>query len=103
MFRRRMRRAAATTAVVAGTAAAASGVPNSRQPANAQPESQANQQQAPPDAQQAAPDAAPPLPAPVAGGLAPEAVEQLQSLAALRDQGVLTEEEFAAQKAKILG
>jgi hypothetical protein len=28
--------------------------------------------------------------------------EQLKELAALRDQGVLTDEEFAAQKAKIL-
>jgi len=32
----------------------------------------------------------------------PDMVERLQKLAALRDQGVLTEEEFAAQKAKIL-
>jgi hypothetical protein len=30
-------------------------------------------------------------------------VEQLKELAALKEQGVLTEEEFAAQKAKILG
>ena len=29
--------------------------------------------------------------------------EELEKLAKLRDQGVLTEEEFAAQKAKILG
>jgi len=33
------------------------------------------------------------------GGL----VEQLKELAALRDAGVLTEDEFAAQKARILG
>ncbi|HSO64305.1 MAG TPA: SHOCT domain-containing protein [Ornithinibacter sp.] len=30
-------------------------------------------------------------------------VSQLRSLAELRDQGILTEEEFAAQKAKLLG
>ena len=29
--------------------------------------------------------------------------DQLKELAALKDQGVLTEEEFAAQKAEILG
>ena len=29
--------------------------------------------------------------------------EQLKELGQLRDQGVLTEEEFAAQKAKVLG
>ena len=35
----------------------------------------------------------------IAGGVA----EELGKLAALRDQGVLTEEEFTAQKAKLLG
>jgi hypothetical protein len=30
-------------------------------------------------------------------------VQQLKELGELRDNGVLTEEEFAAQKAKILG
>jgi hypothetical protein len=30
-------------------------------------------------------------------------IEQLKQLAALKDQGILTEEEFAAEKAKILG
>jgi hypothetical protein len=41
---------------------------------------------------QAPPPAPPPL----------DTVSQLKSLAELRDQGVLTEEEFKAQKAKIL-
>lgn len=48
-------------------------------------------------------EAAPaPAPAPAA---APEqdTITQLKELAALKDQGILTEEEFAAQKAKILG
>lgn len=39
-------------------------------------------------------------PAPVAA--APDLTVQLQQLAALRDAGVLTEEEFAAKKADIL-
>jgi Short C-terminal domain len=30
-------------------------------------------------------------------------VQQLKDLAELKDQGILTEEEFAAQKARILG
>jgi hypothetical protein len=30
-------------------------------------------------------------------------IEQLKQFAALRDQGILTEEEFAAKKAQILG
>ena len=46
------------------------------------------------------------LPQPAAAG-PPEApadpVAQLKELAALRDQGALTDEEFAAQKARILG
>ena len=42
-------------------------------------------------------------PCPVAGGLTPEAMAQLQQLADLNKSGVLTDEEFAAQKARILG
>jgi hypothetical protein len=30
-------------------------------------------------------------------------VQQLKDLAALKDQGILTEEEFAVQKSRILG
>jgi hypothetical protein len=33
----------------------------------------------------------------------PDTVEQLRRLAELRDQGILTEEEFSAEKRKILG
>jgi hypothetical protein len=33
----------------------------------------------------------------------PEVIEQIGKLAALRDQGVLTEDEFAAKKAELLG
>jgi Short C-terminal domain len=56
--------------------------------------SQLEQQQAPP------PQAPPPQPAPAAG---PSVADQLQQLAALHQQGMLTDEEFAAAKAKLLG
>jgi hypothetical protein len=52
--------------------------------------------------QQQAAAAAPPPAAP-AGGVSPEAIEQLKQLAELKDQGVLTEEEFEQQKRKLLG
>ena len=41
-------------------------------------------------------------PPPPAAAPAPDPIEQLQKLAALKEQGILTDEEFAAQKAKIL-
>ena len=40
--------------------------------------------------------------APPAGGINPAAIEQLKQLAALKDQGVLTDEEFEQQKRKLL-
>ena len=83
-------RMAARTAVVAGTATAVSGRVARRQ--NARYEEQDAQQYA---AQQAA--APPPPPA------EDDATTQLQNLANLHAQGVLTDEEFAASKAKILG
>jgi hypothetical protein len=43
---------------------------------------------------------APPPPAPAP---APDPIAQLKELGALHEQGILTDEEFAAQKAKILG
>jgi putative oligomerization/nucleic acid binding protein len=43
-----------------------------------------------------------PAPAPAAGGLSPDAVQQLQQLAQLKEQGILTEEEFDQQKQKLL-
>lgn len=46
--------------------------------------------------------AAPPPPAPNQG-ISPDAMEQLKQLADLKTQGILTDEEFAAQKKKILG
>ena len=92
-------RMAARTAVVAGTATAVSG-----RVAHRQNEKWASQDQAAYDQQQAAYDAgvqaaqAQAAPAPAAD---PNA--ELQNLANLHAQGVLTDEEFAAAKAKILG
>ena len=83
-------RMAARTAVVAGTATAVSGRVQRRQAARW--EEQDAQQYAPPQ-QQYAP---PPEPE-------DDATAQLQNLAQLHKQGVLTDEEFAAAKAKILG
>jgi hypothetical protein len=40
---------------------------------------------------------------PSSGGLDSGQMDQLKQLADLRDQGVLTEEEFAEQKSRILG
>jgi hypothetical protein len=82
-------RMAARTAVVAGTATAVSGRVARRQNAR-----WAEQDQAAYDQQQAA---APPAPA------ENDATAELQNLANLHAQGVLTDEEFAAAKAKILG
>ena len=41
--------------------------------------------------------------APIEAAVRSDPAEQLTKLAALRSNGVVTEEEFAAQKAKILG
>ena len=45
---------------------------------------------------------APAAPAPVGSG-GQDVVEQIKQLADLHEQGILTDEEFAAQKAKLLG
>ena len=97
---------AARTAVVAGTATAVSGNVARRQDARAQnkyAEEQAQQQQQYEaqqwEAQQAA-AAAPPPAAPAAGV---DVVAELQKLAALKQQGILDDAEFAAAKAKLLG
>jgi len=101
MMRRRVGRPGlvgtmARTAVVAGTATAVSGGVARRQQAKAEQsaEAQAYEQQ------QMAPQ---PVAAPPAAPDTSDMVEQLKELASLKDQGILTDEEFAAQKAKILG
>ena len=65
----------------------------------------ANQEAAAQDATQGAyeqPAAPPPPPAPAPGGMSQSAIDELKQLGQLHDQGVLTDEEFAAQKAKVL-
>ena len=92
-------RMAARTAVVAGTATAVSGRVARRQAARW--DAQQPQQYAP-EPQQYAPE--PQQYAPAAPAEAEDdATAKLQNLAALHTQGVLTDEEFAAAKAKILG
>ncbi len=88
-------RGMARTAVVAGTATAVSGRVARRQ--NRRWASQEEQAYEPPPQQYAPP---PPAPAANSGS---DPIAQLKELAALKDQGILTEEEFAAQKARILG
>jgi Short C-terminal domain len=86
-------RAMGRTAVVAGTATAVSNRVSRRQ-ANRWGAQEA-QEAYPPQQEYAPPPAAAPAPA-------ADPIEQLTKLAALKDQGILSEEEFAAQKAKIL-
>ena len=97
----------ATTAVVAGTATAVSNRVSRRQAGRAQTsaDAEAYQQQQQAYEQQMAyqQQAPPPAAAPASGGLSEEDIAELQKLAALKDQGILTEEEFAAAKAKLLG
>jgi Short C-terminal domain len=89
-------RGVARTAVIAGTATAVSGRVQRRQAERyvdrdaqiAAERSQAYYQQAPP---------------PPATAAAGDTVQQLKDLAELKNQGVLTEEEFTTQKTKILG
>jgi len=81
----------ARTAVVAGTASAVAGRVHHRQNekwANEEAQQQADQYAAAP-----APAAAPPT----------DDMDQLQRIADLHAQGILTDEEFAAKKAQILG
>jgi len=115
-------RGVARTAVIAGTASAVNGrvqrrqaekfadrdasIAAQRQAAYEQQtyEQQPYEQQ--PYEQQGYPQQPPPVPAQAPSPeSAPQTdvVQQLKGLAELRDQGVLTDEEFAAQKARILG
>ena len=93
-------RGMARTAVIAGTATAVSNRVSRRQ---AQRWSQQGgggyvprrmAYAAPPPQQEYAPAPAAPPP--------PDPIEQLKQLGALHEQGILTDEEFAAQKAKLL-
>lgn len=95
-------RGVARTAVVAGTATAVSGRVQRRQAerfAGRDAQIYADRQAAYDQTayEQAPPPAAAPPPPP------PDPIAQLKALGELRDSGVLTEDEFAAQKARILG
>jgi hypothetical protein len=93
MMRRRgpgLVRAAATTAVVAGTAGAVR---------HRQDQKYAAQDQAAYDEQVAAQQA----PAPAAEPAAPDYAAELEQLAQLKAQGIITDEEFEAKKKQILG
>ena len=104
----------ARTAVVAGTATSVSNRVSRRQ-ANrwaekdqqaqdaADAEAYRQQQYAPPPQQQYAPPPQQQYAPPPAAPAQPDTLAQLQQLGELKAAGVLTEEEFAAQKAKILG
>lgn len=86
-------RGVARTAVVAGTATAVSNRVSRRQAGRwAQQDDRQPQQYEQPTA-----------PPPASAGTPSDTIGQLKELAALKEQGVLTESEFAAQKARILG
>lgn len=86
-------RGMARTAVIAGTATATANAVNRRQAsknvaAYQEAQQQVTESQAPPSAAAPAGD---------------DNLEKLERLGQLKAQGILTEEEFAAEKAKILG
>jgi len=92
--------AMARTAVVAGTATAVSGRVQRRQAERAQAEAAPAEQAPAPEQQQ---PQAPQAPEPPQQGPTAEMLANLERLAALHEQGVLTPEEFAVQKARLLG
>lgn len=82
-------RGVARTAVVAGTATTVSNRVSRRQEQRWAQQDQQQYAAAPPPPPAAAPE--------------PDPIERLKELGELHDSGVLTDEEFAAQKAKVLG
>jgi hypothetical protein len=98
---------AARTAVVAGTATAVSGrVARRQRNRYAEQDAQYYGQQAAAveqGYQEGGQQMAPPPPAPAPAPAAEDPAEQIQKLAQLHDPGALTDEEFAAAKAKVLG
>lgn len=86
---------AARTAVVAGTATAVSGNVARRQ------QNRANEQQEQ-HAYELQQEAAAMAPPPQEAAAPPDLISQLQRLADLKAQGILSEQEFAAAKAQLL-
>ncbi|WP_223404212.1 SHOCT domain-containing protein [Occultella gossypii] len=95
----RLLRTMARTAAIAGTATAVSGRVAHRQAGRWQ-EQQAAQAPPPQQPASAAPPPAPAAPAPSAS--MDEKLAQLKDLGALKEQGILSDAEFEAQKARIL-
>jgi len=94
---------AARTAVVAGTATATVGAVSRRQQGKAEQAAQAEaaeQQQQQAAMQQAAEQA---VAAQQAAAPTGDPIAELERLAQLKQQGILTDEEFAAAKSKLLG
>jgi hypothetical protein len=91
-------RGIARTAVVAGTATAVSNRVSRRQAQRWQSQGSDPSGRPEPADREPAPQYQEPPPPPQQ-----DMVQQLKDLAELKDQGILTEEEFVAQKARILG
>lgn len=104
----------ARTAAISGTATAVSGnvarrqqqkhastMAEEQQQLEAQAQLAEMQQQL--EAQQPQPAIAPPPPPAANVGGGDDMLEKLKELAALKEAGILTDEEFAAAKAKVLG
>ena len=102
-------RGMARTAVVAGTASAVSGRVHRRQAekfADRDAAIAANRGAGYAQGAQTAyapPPEPAPAPAPAPAAAEPDVATQLQQLAQLHEQGILTDEEFSAKKAQILG
>ena len=95
-------RGVARTAVIAGTATSVSNRVSRRQYNRwSQQDEQQPAEQQPQPAPSAPAPSAPAANAPSAGG--EDRLAQLQQLGELKQQGILTDEEFAAEKARILG
>jgi len=88
-------RGMARTAAVVGTATATRNAVNRHAQANAQAQQAANVQQAPPPQVQYAPAELAPVPQ-------DDMIAQIERLGALKAQGLLTDEEFAAAKQRLL-
>jgi hypothetical protein len=96
-------RGIARTAVVAGTATAVSNNVSRRQYGRWEKKAEQEQVQEQPQQEYAEPAPAPaPAAAPAAESM-DDKINQLKQLGELHEQGILTDEEFAAQKAKLLG
>ena len=97
-------RGMARTAAVVGTATATRNAVNRRQAdKNVAAYSKAVEQAAPPPAQEVVYVEQPEVLPQQSPAVQEDVITQLERLGALKAQGILTEEEFAAQKAKLLG